>query len=397
MIHLVSIFVYPVKSCRGIALDASAFGPDGLLHDREFLVVDDGGRFLTQRAVPRLALIETGLAADSLILRARGLKELRVPWQLPKNGSAEKTVTIWRDTVQAADAGEGAASWFTRALGQPARLVRRGPAYARFLPEARIPTHVRAAVERVPVSFADAFPALVISEESLADLNHRLDDPLPMDRFRPNLVLRGCAAPYAEDTWPAFRVGGDAVMHAGEPARVVRSRPSTSNPPSARARNRCALWRFTGATPRGAWSLGRTSSRKAPDRCGSVTPSRSLPPPESVLSEPRKGTDFPPVAAAAIFLEPSPERLSGSPLSFMGCQHVLAVAVVSCKHIMAVGANRLFPAQTFPFAQLSLARRPPVSGLCAIVFAVKLFCLMRFILTIFGGLYHFSSRVGRIS
>jgi uncharacterized protein YcbX len=215
MVQLTSLFVYPVKSCRGIALDASEFGPDGLLHDREFLVVDGEGRFITQRTVPRLALIETGLSADALILRAPESEELRVPWQIPAHASVETPVTIWHDRVLAADTGDAAAAWFTRALGQPCRLVRRGPAYTRFLPTTRIPAQARTAVEQVPVSFADAFPALVISEESLSDLNERLDDPIPMDRFRPNLVLRGCSAPYAEDTWAAFRVGESAKMHAG--------------------------------------------------------------------------------------------------------------------------------------------------------------------------------------
>lgn len=215
MIQVVSIHVYPVKSCRGISLDASAFGPDGLVHDREFLVVDREGRFFTQRTVPRLALVETRIEAEALVLRAPGLEELRVPWQIDEKSAAETTVTIWRDEVRAVDAGEEAGAWFTRALGQPCRLVRRGANYARLLPEARIPDHARAAIESVPVSFADAFPVLIISEESLADLNHRLDYPLPMDRFRPNLVVRGCPAPYAEDTWTAVRVGTAAILHAG--------------------------------------------------------------------------------------------------------------------------------------------------------------------------------------
>ena len=218
MIQLASIVVYPVKSCRGIALEASAFGPDGLAHDREFLVVDAEGRFLTQRTVHRLALVETALTGEALMLRAPDLEELSVPLQpLPHGTAAERPVTIWRDTVQAEDAGDAAADWFTRVLGQPCRLVRRGTAYHRFLPAGRIPAPARAALTEVPVSFADAFPMLVLSEESLADLNGRLDDPLPMNRFRPNLILRGCAAPFAEDTWAAFRVGGGAVLHAGGP------------------------------------------------------------------------------------------------------------------------------------------------------------------------------------
>lgn len=214
MIQLSSLIIYPVKSCRGIALETSVYGPDGLRHDREYLVVDAAGRFLTQRALPRMAVIETASSEDALILRAPGLGELRVPWQpSPEEMLAESPVTIWRDTVQAADAGDESAAWLSRVLEQPCRLVRRGPSYARFLPGKRVPGTL--ATREVPVSFADAFPMLVISEESLADLNGRLDHPLPMDRFRPNLVLRGCSEPYAEDTWSVFRVGERATLHAG--------------------------------------------------------------------------------------------------------------------------------------------------------------------------------------
>lgn len=216
MIQLSSIVVYPVKSCRGIALAESAFGPDGLTHDREFLVVDAQDRFLTQRTVPRLALVETALAPEALVLRAPGLEELRVPWQFPGDSANERPVTIWRDTVQAVHAGDTAAGWFSRALGQPCRLVRRGESYTRLLPDKRVPEHWRAdQTATVPVAFADAFPLLIVSEESLADLNRRLDNAVPMDRFRPNLVFRGCSAPYAEDTWDVFRVGGKAVLYGG--------------------------------------------------------------------------------------------------------------------------------------------------------------------------------------
>ncbi len=194
----------------------SAFGPDGLTHDREFLVVDAANVAMTQRTVPRMALIETALAPDALILRAPGMEELRVPRDYSVEPGNDRPVTIWRDTVQAADAGDVAAGWFTRVLGQPCRLVRRGAAYTRLLPERRVPEHLRAQnAPPVPVAFADAFPLLVVSEESLADLNQRLEEPLPMDRFRPNLVVRGCPAPYAEDNWAIFQIGERAVLHAG--------------------------------------------------------------------------------------------------------------------------------------------------------------------------------------
>ena len=239
MIELSSIVLYPVKSCRGVTLTESAFGPDGLTHDREFLVVDAQDRFLTQRTVPRLARVETALTVEALVLRAPGLEELRVPWQFPEDGADERPVTIWRDTVRAVDAGDEAAGWFARALGQPCRLVRRGRGYARFLPDQRMPEHWRTdlpAPVPVPVAFADAFPLLIVSEESLADLNHRLDDAVPMDRFRPNLIFRGCPAPYAEDTWDVFRVGDKAVLYGG--GACVRCVTTTIDQQTATPRGR---------------------------------------------------------------------------------------------------------------------------------------------------------------
>ncbi len=228
-ITISEIFVYPVKSCRGISLPASAVGLRGLAHDRTFLIVDDAHRFLTQRALPRMALIETAMEDKALIFRAPGAPgELRVA--LPAGGSAASepppsapaacAVTIWRDTVAADDAGPEAAAWLSAVLERPCRLVRAGPAYARPVPRERVPLEHRAALPAPEVSFADGFPVLVVSEASLRDLNDRLDEPLPMNRFRPNLVLSGCA-PYAEDTWAIFNAGGITFRHAGPCVRCA--------------------------------------------------------------------------------------------------------------------------------------------------------------------------------
>jgi uncharacterized protein YcbX len=203
------LFLYPVKSLRGITVPMAALDAYGFVGDRRFLVVDDQNKFLTQRTLPRLALITTELGRDSLVLRNPHHGSAAV--RLQETG-APLTVQIWRDTVEAEDCGVEIAVWLSDFLRQPCRLVRIGPRYQR-------PVKPSQARPGDTVTFADAYPLLVISEASLAGLNDRLvaqgEEPVPMDRFRPNLVLSGCPA-HAEDTWPRFRIG-DATFRAAGP------------------------------------------------------------------------------------------------------------------------------------------------------------------------------------
>jgi MOSC domain-containing protein len=212
MPHLIALFVYPVKSCRGIALTRAAVDARGFVGDRRFLVVDAHDRFLTQRVEPRMALIETALNGADLVLAAAGRSAVRVPLQSPARNPELRSVVIWRDTVTAEDCGDEPAAWLTGFLGLPCRLVRQGPAYARPVAERKLPAALApAGPAGHEVSFADAFPFMLLSEESLADLNRRLPTPLPMNRFRPSLVVAG-GAPYGEDEWLRFRIG-DVVFH----------------------------------------------------------------------------------------------------------------------------------------------------------------------------------------
>lgn len=207
MLRLTALYVYPVKSCRGLAVDTAEVDARGLVGDRRFLVVDAEGRFLTQRVHPRMALIETALTADALTLSSLGHGSVSIARSGFRPPQSEIVVTVWKDTVTVDDCGDEAAAWLTDFLGQPCRLVHTGTAYSRPIAPHKIPRALAQGVSTVhEVSFADAFPLLVISEESLADLNGRLDAPLPMNRFRPNLVVAG-AAPYAEDDWRRFRIG----------------------------------------------------------------------------------------------------------------------------------------------------------------------------------------------
>ena len=191
MITIASLFVYPVKSCRGIALLQARLTPRGLQYDREWMVVSRDGRFLTQREAPRLALVGTALHDDHLELSAPGLPTLGVPLQRAAC-SVSVEVTIWRDHVLAVDEGQAAADWFGEHLRRDVRLVRFDDARSR-------PTDPAWSQGLAGTSaFADGYPVLVLSRASLDDLNARLSSPLPVDRFRPNVYLDGCA-PYAED------------------------------------------------------------------------------------------------------------------------------------------------------------------------------------------------------
>lgn len=198
---LTAINIYPVKSCRGIALTSTQLDAWGLHLDRNWMIVTPEGKFLTQRDEPRLALIETAIQSEALHLKAPGQPCLTVPRsQGPQGdipGSPTIEVEVWRDRCWAIDQGDVAASWLSDFLGRACRLVHIGHGYDRPI---RKP-----GIDEAQVSFADAYPLLLISEASLADLNQRLLQPLPMNRFRPNLVVAGCD-PYAEDTWQQIRI-----------------------------------------------------------------------------------------------------------------------------------------------------------------------------------------------
>ncbi len=197
VLRLTSLHVYPIKSAGGQTVQAWEVDSFGLRHDRRWMVVDRGGRFITQRTYPHLALVRPAIDGDTLRVTAPGMPALELP--LHAAPSVTTTVAVWRDTCEAVWTGERPDAWFSEALGTPCSLVHMPLATVRPVDPAFAPSGVR-------VSFADAFPFLLISEESLADLNTRLPAPLPMNRFRPNLVVGG-DRPYVEDSLTAFRLG----------------------------------------------------------------------------------------------------------------------------------------------------------------------------------------------
>jgi uncharacterized protein YcbX len=196
-LRLTELHTYPIKSARGISLSSARVELRGLEHDRRWMVIDDEDSFLTQRSIPRMALIRIALGSSHLAVKSEGMNELRLPLR-PESGNTRR-VRVWNDTVDAMDAGDEAASWFTRMLSRPCRLV--------FMPDQteRL-VNPKYTSQKAIVGFADAFPFLLISQASLDDLNSRLSEPVPMNRFRPNLVLEGCEA-YEEDIWATVKIG----------------------------------------------------------------------------------------------------------------------------------------------------------------------------------------------
>jgi len=208
MAKLTHLLIYPIKSCAGIAVRSATVFESGLsafgVHDREWMLVTEDGRFLTQREHPRMALIRPLPEGDTLCVHAPGMDELKLPLAWDET-APKRTVTIWDDTVDAADCGAAAAAWFSAALGSPCRLVR-------FHRDVVRPTSTKW-TNGVPAKthFADGYPLLLIGQASLDDLNSRLAAagrrPLPMDRFRPNLVVDGLD-PCEEDFLATLTVGG---------------------------------------------------------------------------------------------------------------------------------------------------------------------------------------------
>lgn len=226
MATVTSLYVYPIKSCHALPVSTVLATRTGFAWDRQWMIVDEAtGKFLSQRQEPRLALIHPLLPAgvlegappsptDVLVLSAPGAKgEVRVPLA-PAQRQPLRRVTVWEWTGDAADEGDVAAAWLSAFLGKPVRLVRYlgSTAAAEAAADGSAPVVVRPTdADFVPggeVAFADGFPILLSSEESLSDLNARLKGPVPMARFRPNVVVAGAGAPFAEDAWGRIRVGG---------------------------------------------------------------------------------------------------------------------------------------------------------------------------------------------
>lgn len=198
-----ALFHYPVKGLRGVAVTALELDARGPRWDRHWMVVDAAGRFVSQRTHPAMATLAARVDG-ALRLEGPGLAPLEVPLDAD---AGRRAVTVWRDTLDAVDVGDAAAAWLSRALGLPCRLVRMADEARRLVDATYSPR------PDAHTGFSDGYPVLVVNEASLEALNGRLRAPVPVDRFRPNVVVRLGPA-WAEDGWQALRVGAlllDAV------------------------------------------------------------------------------------------------------------------------------------------------------------------------------------------
>jgi len=192
-VGIASLHVYPIKSCGGIALNEALVVETGLEFDRAWMVVDPAGQFVTQRELPRMALVQPTLKTSEMVLRAPGMLALHVALDRVE---APTRATVWDDEVAAYDMGDLCAQWFTDFLGRPLRLVRFDPEHK------RLSDHAWTGELDAENAFADGFPLLVASTEGMAEFNRRLaaagHEAVTVARFRPNLVLDGLDA-HGED------------------------------------------------------------------------------------------------------------------------------------------------------------------------------------------------------
>lgn len=216
-VRIESLAYYPIKGCHRVECDSAELLPSGLRHDREWMLVEPNGVFITQRTDAVLATLAPSLDLDGQALRvaAPGRPTLRIPFAIR---GERRTVRVWKDTCDADDQGDAAAEWFAAIVGRPLRLVRfaadgvrhANPQFARD--------------DYAPVRFPDAYPVLITQSASLAALNAAIaasgaapaEAPLPMTRFRPNIVLAGLA-PFEEDRIDRLRIG-EVVLRLAKPS-----------------------------------------------------------------------------------------------------------------------------------------------------------------------------------
>ncbi len=198
IMHVAGLHVYPVKGGRGIDLTSTAVMHMGLAHDRQWMIVNAEGMFLTQRDTPQLAqLAVTVDATGDLTLSVAGHFSTRVA--IPSADDAHMSVTVWKSTLDAIPARGAISENLSAWLGETVRLVRFPPRHARL-------SNPAWAGDTAPVGFADAYPVLIAVADSLDALNSRLQAPLPMSRFRANIIIGGATA-WADDGWQRIKIG----------------------------------------------------------------------------------------------------------------------------------------------------------------------------------------------
>jgi uncharacterized protein YcbX len=207
-IAVTGLNTYPVKSCTGVALERSRVTPTGLELDRDFMVVDDDDDFLSQRKVPELALVVPKIGETSITLTAPGMEDIDVPLQLERDDDRLVTATVHDKPIVGQIVGEDLNEWFTDFLPRYKQNRRFRLLHVRN----DLPRYIKERYRRPgasnQVGFADGSSMLLATEPSLAQLNTQMDAPVPMNRFRPNIVVDGEGlAAYDEDRWTQVRIG----------------------------------------------------------------------------------------------------------------------------------------------------------------------------------------------
>ena len=197
--HLSEIWIYPVKSLGGIRVTEAYIEEKGLKYDRRWMIVDENGKFITQRTNTKMPLLNVSFAPDGLTISHRFNVENQVLVPFKSISKRLIEVKVWNDVVMACTVCDQADAWLTQQLGKKVRIVEMTESTRRIMD----PNYTK---NEALVSFADDFPYLLISEASLADLNSRLAEPVEMKRFRPNFVVSG-TEPFAEDFWKYIKIG----------------------------------------------------------------------------------------------------------------------------------------------------------------------------------------------
>jgi uncharacterized protein YcbX len=197
VLKISELYIYPIKSLAGIAVREASLTATGFRHDRRWMLVDVNNRFISQREAPQLALMQVDIENEALrVMHKIKGDSIAIPF---KSAGSEVAVTIWDDTCTGEYVSKEIDKWFTAILGISCRLVYMPDTSKRLVDQ-------RYAPGNAITSFSDAYPFLIIGQASLDDLNSRLDEALPMNRFRPNIVFTG-GKPYEEDLIGHFKIG----------------------------------------------------------------------------------------------------------------------------------------------------------------------------------------------
>ena len=203
-LFVTELAIYPIKSTRRVPVQQARVVTTGFAHDRRWMLVDPDGKFITQRQYPKMVHIVAQPDDQGIVVDAPGMEEMHIlqpslQHSLQQESHQRSQVTVWKDQCGALDAGDQVAQWFSEYMGFNCRLVYMDDGCQR-------PVDQRYGLASDLTSFSDGFPFLLTSETSLADLNGRLDQPVPMDRFRANIVINGLEA-FVEDSWKRIRIG----------------------------------------------------------------------------------------------------------------------------------------------------------------------------------------------